>query len=291
MRRRPALASRPADLVRGSVQVASPPEVYQRLVEVISHPRSGAGDIAQVVSDDPGLTVRLLHLVNSAFYAFPRRIETVSQAVTVVGTAQIRDLALATSVMTMFTGIPEDLADMDSFWRHSLACGVGARALATLRRETNVERMFLAGLLHDLGRLILFMHEGGRCRGLLEEARSTGELLYVLEKKDFGFDHGQVGGALLEFWNLPPSLQEAVEYHHRPRQASRFPIEAAAVHVADITVNALQLGSSGERRVHPLAPEAWEATGLAPSVVPCLIDDLEDQLEAVFHLVDSALVS
>ncbi len=271
------MASRPADLVRGSVQVASPPEVYQRLVEVISHPRSGAGDIAQVVSDDPGLTVRLLHLVNSAFYAFPRRIETVSQAVTVVGTAQIRDLALATSVMTMFTGIPEDLADMDSFWRHSLACGVGARALATLRRSNpELEIDFLS------------LEEN---RGLLEEARSTGELLYVLEKKDFGFDHGQVGGALLEFWNLPPSLQEAVEYHHRPRQASRFPIEAAAVHVADITVNALQLGSSGERRVPPLAPEAWEATGLAPSVVPCLIDDLEDQLEAVFHLVDSALVS
>ena len=291
MRRGPSLARRPADLVRGSAQVASPPVVYQRLMEVISHPRSGAGDIARVVRDDPGLTVRLLRVVNSAFYAFPQRIETVSQAVTVVGTAQIRDLALATSVMTMFTGIPEDLADMDSFWRHSLACGVGARSLATLRRETNVERMFLAGLLHDLGRLILFMHEGDRCRGLLEEAQATGELLYVLEKKDFGFDHGHVGGALLELWNLAPSLQEAVEYHHRPRRASRFPIEAAAVHVADITANALRLGSSGERRVPALAREAWEATGIDPSVVPCLIDDLEDQLEAASYLVDSALVS
>lgn len=291
MRRRPILANRPADLVRGSVQVASPPVIYQRLLEVINHPRSGAGDIARVVRDDPGLTARLLRVVNSAFYAFPQPIETVAQAVTVVGTAQVRDLALATSVMTMFTGIPKDLADMDSFWRHSLACGVGARVLATLRRETNVERMFLAGLLHDLGRLILFMHEGERCRGLLEEAKSTGELLYVLEKNDLGFDHGHVGGALLELWNLPPSLQEAVEYHHRPRQASRFPVEAAAVHLADITANALQLGSSGERRVPALAPEAWEATGLAPSLVPRLLDDLDDQLEAASHLVESALVA
>lgn len=291
MRRGPDLPRRPADMVRRSAQVASPPVVYQRLMEVINHPRSGAGDVARVVRDDPGLTARLLRVVNSAFYAFPRPIETVSQAVTVVGTAQIRDLALATSVMTMFTGIPRDLADMDSFWRHSLACGVGARALATIRRESNVERMFLAGLLHDLGRLILFMHEGDRCRSLLEQAQSTGELLYVLEKKDFGFDHGQVGGALLELWNLPRSLQEAVEYHHRPRQASRFPVEAAAVHVADIIANALGLGSSGERRVPPLVPEAWEATGIDPSVIPCLIDDIEDQLEAASHLVDSALVA
>ena len=117
----------------------------------MNDPRSATADFGAVVSDDPSLTARLLRLVNSAFYGFPSKIESVTQALSVVGTSQLNDLVLATSVLRVFKGVPKEFVDMDSFWQHSLACGVCVRVLAAQRRESNV-----AGLLHDLGRLILY---------------------------------------------------------------------------------------------------------------------------------------
>lgn len=286
-----AVQQGPAELVRGVSQVASPPLVYQRLQEVINHPMSGAADIARVIREDMGLASRLLRVVNSAFFAFPRRIETISQAITVVGTTQIRDLALATSVMTMFRGIPSDLIDMESFWRHSLACGVGARIIASHRRDPGTERYFLAGLLHDIGRLIMFSEIGGTCREIMEESRTSGEPLNKVERTVLGFDHGHVGGALIEQWNLPGSLRESVEYHHRPRQATLYPTEAAAVHVADIMSIALGCGSSGETRLPPLIAEAWAHLGLDTATVPVILSEFEDQYEAGLQLIEGVLAN
>jgi HDOD domain-containing protein len=117
---------------------------------------------------------------------------------------------------------------------------------------------------------------GGRsctrsCRSL------RGELLHEIEVEHFGFNHAQLGAGLLERWRLPALLQEAVAWHHQPRHASRFPVEAAVVHVADHLANALQLGTSGEHLVPPLRADAWDRLGLAPNVVPCVLDQIEQQ--------------
>ncbi len=275
----------PSDLVQGAVQLASPPLIYERLVEVINHPRGGAADVANVVREDAALTARLLKVVNSAFYSFPRPIDTVSQAVTVVGTSQIRDLALATSVVQLFKDVPEDLVEMDGFWRHSLACGVGARVLAGLRREGNVERFFVAGILHDLGKLIIYEQCPDEARIVLEAARAGEALLHQAERSVLGFDHGQVGEALLDQWNMPPSLREALHFHHNPRRASRYPVETAAVHVADIMSIALHFGQGGERYVPPLSPEAWDALSIEPTLLRSCVEEMERQFQAAVHLV------
>jgi len=276
---------RPSELVQGSVKLASPPLIYERLMEIINHPRGGAADVAKVIREDTALTARLLKVVNSAFFSFPRRVDTVSQAVTVVGTSQVRDLALATSVVTLFKDVPADLADMDGFWRHSLACGVGARVLASLRRESNVERFFVAGILHDVGKLVLYLRAPDEAREALEEARSANILLHQAERQVLGFDHAQVGEALLDLWNMPASLREAIHFHHNPRRAARFPVETAAVHTADVMANALGLGTGGERFVPPLSPEAWDVLGIEAVLVHSAAEELGRQYEASVHLV------
>lgn len=276
---------RPSELVQGSVNLASPPMIYQRLMEVINHPRGGTSDVANVIREDTALTARLLKVVNSAFFAFPRRIETVSQAVTVVGTSQVRDLALATSVVALFKDVPPDLVEMDGFWRHSLACGAGARVLAGLRRETNIERFFVAGILHDLGKLILCLKVPVEAREAFQLAREQNLLLYEAERRVFGFDHAQVGEALLTQWNMPLSLREALRFHHDPRRAERFPIEAAAVHAADVLANALGLGNGGEVFVPPLSEEGWEKLEVDEAFLSSGIEEIERQFEAAVHLV------
>jgi putative nucleotidyltransferase with HDIG domain len=276
---------RASDLLKGVVSVASLPGVYLRLSAVVSDPRSSAADVGRVIAEDPGLTARLLKLVNSAMYGFPSRIETVSHAISIVGTAQLQDLALATSVIRLFANMPESLVTMESFWRHSVACGVTARAIATRRREPNVERYFVAGLLHDIGRPIMFMQVPDEARSAVLRSRETGEPLFQVEQATLGFDHTHVGHALLDMWKLPPSLREAVAHHHFPERAQRFPVETAVVHIADLLANALGFGTSGEPGIPPLDAKAWDRVELAPAAIEDLLEESERHYQAAVHVI------
>ena len=234
-------------------------------------------DIAKIIREDPGLTARLLRIVNSAFYNFPSRVDTISQAVTIIGTQQLGALALATSVMQLFKGLPDGFVSMDSFWRHSVGCGLAARVLATLRRETNAERYFVAGVLHDIGRLVMFIKAPDASREALMSSREGKKLLYESERESFGFTHAVVGGVLLQTWKLPASLEEVVMFHHNPKAATKFPVEAAIVHVADIIAHAMELGGNGEIYVPALDGEAWDMLGLPPSVLASVMEQVERQ--------------
>ncbi len=277
--------ARASDLLKGVTSVSSLPGVYLRLSSVVADPRSSSADVGRVIAEDPGLTARLLKLVNSAMYGFPSRIETVSHAISIVGTTQLQDLALATSVIRLFASMPQELVTMESFWRHSVACGVAARALASRRREVNVERFFVAGLLHDIGRPIMYMQVPEVARAAMTRSRETGEPLYVVEHALLGFDHSHVGHALLDQWKLPPSLREAVAQHHFPERASRFPVETAVVHVADLIVNALRFGSSGEPGIPPLHQKSWDAIGVPATVLDDVIGEVEEHYEAAVQVM------
>lgn len=275
----------PGDLLKDYTQVSSLSTIYTRLNEAINSPKASMLDIGKIIRDDPGLTARLLRIVNSAFYSFPSKIDTVTRAVVIVGLQQVRDLTMATSIVNLFKGIPEHLVSMESFWRHSIACGVAARILATYRRETNVERFFVAGMLHDIGRVIINTKIPDQARETILRCESSGELLYMVEREVIGFDHAAVGQALLQSWNLPHSLQEVVAYHHNPCGARRFPIETAIIHVADIIAHAMQFGTSGERFVPPLDEEAWKSIGLPESILSPTLDQLDRQLADVARTI------
>jgi putative nucleotidyltransferase with HDIG domain len=279
--------SRAEQLVSGTVKLASPPLIYSKLMQVLDDPRAGSTDLGNVISEDQGLAARVLAVVNSALFALPWRVESISAAVRVVGTSQIRDLAIATSVLSLFDDVPDDLLDVDGFRNHSLACGVAARVLAGQRGEDNVERFFVAGLLHDVGRLILTANAPAEMRTALEASRSTDRDLRSCEREVIGCSHEQVGGVLLEKWRFPDSLREAVRHHHDPTRASRFPVEAAAVHVADAMAHALHWGRSGQPRVPRFEPHAWVVLGLDVDLTPIIVDEAEHQLEAALNLIPS----
>jgi HD-like signal output (HDOD) protein len=271
-------------LLDETVATASAPLVYARLTEAIANPRASTSLIADIISEDAALTARLLRVVNSAFYGFPFPIDTVSRAVMLVGTQQISDLALATTVMTTFAGIPEDLVDMESFWLHNVATGVAARILAGLRREPLAERFFVAGVLHDIGRLLLLGQRPAQMREALEHAEQTGRSLLDIEHQVFGFDHAALGGALLRTWKLPPTLEDMVAFHHAPSQCTHS-LEAALVHVADVIAHTMPLGTSGERAVPPLEPTAWTLLGFDPGILESTVELMEAQVSETVRLI------
>jgi HD-like signal output (HDOD) protein len=274
-------------LVRGTTEVASLPDLFVRLDEAINAPNSSFAMIGKIISDDTGLTARLLRISNSALYGFPSKVETVQRAMAIIGTKQIRELALATTVLRMFKGLKNPFVTMESFWQHSVACGVAARIIATTRRENNVERFFVLGLLHDVGRVIMFMKAPDQSNKAFQLAQSSQQLLFQAEQEVFGYHHGDVGRALLDMWKLPKVQQEAVGCHHNPARAVHYPLETAVVHAADIIANALQLGSSGERCVPILNTAAWARLDIPDNQLPAMIKHIEQQyFEAIKLFLD-----
>jgi HD-like signal output (HDOD) protein len=279
----------PQTLVARAKTVSSLPSVFLRLQKVVNDAGSSNRDIANVISEDAGLAARLLRVANSAFYGFPSRIDTITRAVTVIGGKQLRDIALATSVIDMFKGMPQELVSMESFWRHSIASAVAARILATYRRAGNVEHFFVAGLLHDIGRLIMYTEIPDQCRQVFAAYNSEDTLLYRVEKSVLGFDHAEVSGALLEVWKLPPALSVPVACHHRPGgglKLTEMSVPAAVIHLADIIAHAMEMGTSGERSVPSLNEEAWQCLALSEGVLPAVLKQLEHQYEDALTLLD-----
>jgi len=280
---------RASEFVHGVPELASLPAIYQRVNRIIAKQSSSAEEIGEVVGTDPSLTARLLRLVNSSFFSFPGQIETISRAIALIGTEQLRDLALATSVIEMFEDIPSECVDMKSYWRHSVATGVCARVLANLLREDNVERFFVAGLLHDLGSVIIYVRGGSKVRRLMTRVNKNQELLHKAERVTFGFDHADVGRELLALWKLPDVLRDAVNCHHVPSRSKRFPTEATVVHIADAIVDAMEIGTNGENFVPPIDETAWDDLGLPVDLLAEIIEEVDLQFEAAEYAMLSDL--
>jgi len=275
----------PKDLLTGTVELASLPEIFTRVNAMIDEPRSSAADIGKIVGEDPALTTRLLKIVNSAFYGFPSRIETISRAITIVGTRELRDLILATTVIKLFAGLPNELVTMESFWRHSVSCALLANSLGAHRHDGTAESLFVAGLIHDVGHLIIYRKIPELAREALTRAKYHGIELYQAERDVLGFDHGDVGGELLRMWKLPEKLREAVAFHHTPERAEEFPVETAIVHLANEIANTVQLDSGEISGEMPLESHAWKSSGLSANVLESALADAARQFEETLSLI------
>jgi HD-like signal output (HDOD) protein len=261
------------------------PSIVFELKEVIANPLFSAEHIARVVSKSPSLTAVLLKIVNSSFYALPSKISTVSHAVSLIGTQEISVLALGISVLSIFENIPKKTIDMHSFLRHSLFCGLLSRVFAAYKNVAQTEQLFISGLLHDLGRLILYIYFPDASRNVLARSRSRNKLLYKEEKDYLGCDHAQLGMQLIKQWKLPLILDNTVLYHHKPSEAPQS-VPATIVHLADIIANSLGIGSSGEKFMPPLDCNAWENLELSPSSFETIIGQAIHQfqaLESILH--------
>ncbi|NIQ00834.1 MAG: HDOD domain-containing protein [Nitrospinaceae bacterium] len=274
----------PRDLISTDEKVFSLPKVYFELQAALNDPDKTFQDIGEIISYDTALTARLLKIVNSSFYGFPSRIETVSHAISIIGMNQLTDLALATLVIYQFKGVPNTLFNMEKFWRHSMACGVAARSIAEIRGEKNIERFYLAGILHDIGRLVILKKEPEVARETLMQSRDKKENIYLSERDQLGFDHADVGGELLEAWQLPPRLVEAVRYHHQPQNAREFYLDTVIIHTADYIVHVLHVGSDADYSEPQLYPKSWEVIGISPDDFEFMRDKVNQQYEGIVKM-------
>jgi putative nucleotidyltransferase with HDIG domain len=268
----------PEDLVHRSADIGTLPNIYIELDREINNPLSHLEDVAAIILDDTGLSARLLKLANSAMFKLPSKVDTITRAITLIGTKQLRDLALSTSVISMFNGIDQSAINMEEFWKHCISTGIAARILATYQSESNVERFYLMGLLHDIGRLIMFLGIPEIMSDLITRSANEKRSLNELEMEVLGFGHGMVGQLLLRHWKLPPPITDAVGHHHYPLRSREYYREASVIHVSELLSNSIQFGSSGGISIAPkLDVKAWDNIGLSSTLVPNMLQHIESQ--------------
>lgn len=253
----------PAQLIEQAQELATLPDVYVRVREVLEDTTSSHDDVAAAIATDSALSARLLRIANSAFYGRPGSIATVSRAVGLLGTQQVHDLVLATAVIQSLGGLADGLSSPREFWLNSLTTACAAKQLAEHCHILDSERLFVAGLLAQVGQLLLHQALPEAMTEILREAdRGIGEVA-ERQQAQFGFDYAAVSGELFAAWQLPEALVEPIRHHTDPSATPEVLLEASIVHIAVHLSDAEHHGSRTDELLERLNDRAWETTGIS----------------------------
>lgn len=272
------------ELVTCVEKLASLPAVYHRIREQLDSPEGSVVEVARLVSTDPALTTRLLQIVNSAMYGFSGQIATVSRAVTILGLRQVHDLVLSMSVSAVFEGLRPAIMDVSHFWRASVLRALSARSGARLRGVVDAERMFVEGLLADIGHLVMYHTVPHEVEEARVEARRTGRLLFEVERERLGCDFAEVGATLLSMWRLPHGIACAVGSQNEPRLGGEHSFEAALLHLANAIADADEANINSQEAAEKVPQPLWSQLGLEPDKFASIREDAELNLAAVVSL-------
>ena len=225
-------------LVNGTIELPTMPEVLVKLNEVVARPDSSAADVAKVIATDPAVATNILRIVNSAYYGLQVRVSSVSLAVSVMGFNMAKKVALKAAVFSTFGKRREKIQHFDpsAFWRHVVFTGIAARAIAgraSAFADMHAEDAYIAGLLHDIGKIILIEKCAPRYLAVLRKAVQTGRPEIELEREELGFTHADVGSVLAVKWSLPEDLAIAIRYHHAPAKDPFQRSLSSLIHLAD----------------------------------------------------------
>ncbi len=269
-----------AELVDGSIKLASLPDIYHRIMEVLNDTRSSATHLAQVVSNDPALSATLLKVVNSAFYSLPSKVSSITRAIALIGGKELSTIAMGISVIRHFKDVPPDVIDMKKFWMHSIAVGVLARLLANYKIGFPEEEFFITGLLHDIGRLVLLKECPQITRIAIRDSRRRHVPLFQVENEMLGYNHSTLAGLLMAKWNFPQGMRKIVKFHHTPLGSPKI-VETAIIYMANIMATAFNFGSSGESCVPYFPAKIWDSLELSVSVLKPILNQAERQIHEI----------
>jgi len=275
----------PKALIQDSLELFSLPDIYFQISEMINDPRYTAVNMGQVISKDPALSVRLLKIVNSSFYGFEARIDTISRAISIVGIDDLKTLILGTSVIDKFNKIPDELVDMTDFWLRSVRCAVIAKLLARECSVLHSERLFLMGLLHDLGSLILYYKLPDESLKVLLAADHDRRLVGGLELEIMGFTHADVGAALIKSWGLPESLYESIAYYLSPEVAQVPRQDTYVLCLASRLSDMVQQDISIEEILQEFSDEALSIISIDAEQVSKVLIQADEEFSQVFELL------
>lgn len=250
------------------------PGVISKLNALSENEKASVQEMARIVSSDQVLSARILRLANSPSYGF-YRVSTISNAMILLGVNVVKSLALSSSIFEFME------KNSVGLWEHSLGTATAANLIAKKLGLPEVEEIATAGLLHDIGKVII----GLKCADQVQEIRNLigEEQIYFMEAEQrvLETDHAEVGGWLSKSWYLPDKLSEPIAYHHDVSRSEDHRIKTAVVHLADVLIKASGFGDSGDQFVPEIQPLAWDVLKMDEKVLEEIVAELEDKLVEV----------
>ncbi|HHW19917.1 MAG TPA: HDOD domain-containing protein [Thermodesulfovibrio thiophilus] len=250
------------------------PPILKKILSIIEDPNVSLNKITEFVSTDPTLTARILKMVNSPVYGFPGRISSISHAMVILGLNAVKGLLLGVSVFEIMQ------KNMIGLWEHSLSTAIFARIIAIKKELQSPEEISIAGLLHDIGKVIFIIAFKDEYLKLLESARIKKQYIYEVERDYFGITHAEIGGIIAQKWHFPSKLIEPIMYHHRPQVSEKFKLETAIVHLSNTLAIARGIGYSGEIFVPSVHVYTWELLNFRDEEIVEIFKEAEEPLYA-----------
>ena len=247
--------------------LATSPEVHAHLIDILNNPSTSIWDVEHVVRRDPALTMNVLRLASSLPGGLRPPAATVAQAIRSIGYAALKQRLCTLSVFPLFQSHQPAPLSYKAYSAHCLGTAVAARQIALRMGVEQPEEFFVAGLLHDIGKLVHNQYCPEQFRAALTLAAAERWTIQAAEQEVFGFTHAHTGGHLAASWQLSSTIQRVVAYHHTPQDSHHRPptLQEHVVHCANIISHSLGLGESGNHRMPPLVARSWEILHLAPN--------------------------
>ncbi len=258
----------PAKILKEIKEIPTIPDIVVKVMQLTRDPDASAKQLTAAISNDPGLTGNLLRLCNSAYYGIPRVVSSLNQAVMYLGFHTVRNLVLTCSVSRFFNPGKQIYGYVKGgLWYHSVASAIACEQLCKKIRSGLQDTAFTAGLLHDVGQLIMGTAIKDTADTILDLMKNGRLSLLDAEQEAVGFSHEELGAVLADQWNFPDELIQAIRYHHDPEQAPGVSHLPAIVHVANAIVLDLGYGVEVEEMKHPAKPDAMRLIGVTPEMM------------------------
>ncbi|MFT7486753.1 MAG: putative nucleotidyltransferase with HDIG domain [Candidatus Paceibacteria bacterium] len=270
---------RAKELIRDNLTIPTLPAVVQRISQMIEDPEMGTAEIGAAVGEDAPLAAKVLRIANSSYYGLRERCLSTDQAAGVLGGRVLKNVVTQAAVIQQFehlAGTPD--FDIDKIWRHA---SLTAAACQTIARACEgkiglaPEEFHVCGLLHDIGKVVMVDSLGQKYLDIFSMAASLGEPLYVVELRELGFNHTDVGAIIANHWSLPPAVSSAIQFHHGPREAVRDDPIVALVANANLVCHRVENGEI-EAAEATLDESTMEFLGIAPRKVPAIVAAIVD---------------
>ena len=270
--------------------IATLPEVTVKIIETVEDPRSTARDLHEIIKRDPALSAKVLKVVNSAFYGLPGQIAGIDRAIVLLGLSAVKNLSIAASIARLFKGgkISEHF-DAKELWRHSVAVGLASRHIAKVGGDVaNLDELFVAGLIHDLGVLIERQALPEKLGEVCDRCAAGEGTFLELEAKIIGADHQQFGEAMTSKWRFPRHLRAVIGFHHHPYDLSpELQRLGNLICLADVLCVQEELGFSQTTGNQDITEELLESVGITVEQLTEIRDQLVDELDDAISMLTS----
>ncbi|WP_448523574.1 HDOD domain-containing protein [Pseudothermotoga sp.] len=261
-------------------ELPTPDPIVQKIIAVASDPNASAKDLAEVIKLDPSLSVRVLRLVNSAYYGLPRKIAQLSEAVMILGFKTVRNLALSVFTYSSLMRRKRSTIDHTELWKHFIGVAVASELMAQVVGYPNKEELFIAGLLHDIGKVTLEFVSPEMFAAVAKLTKTLKISFFEAEKKLNLPNHALISMKTIERWGLPELVSQSCGGHHTPESFSEslYSDVISMIHVSDFFVNTINYGESYSYGGFVLSPYALNLLGLKPRMLTNYLKKLKEKL-------------